>query len=105
LRDDGIDVETLAAWHRGIYLKMSDADILEAAFSEARTLVTFDCKTIPGLLRVRNRAGRSHGGVILVDHETIRQDDIGGPVRALSVLLQVYGDESWTDWCLYLTPA
>ncbi len=105
LRADGFDVETLARWHRGIYLEQSDERILEAASADARTLVSFDCKTIPSLLRALASSGRSHGGVVLIDDKTIAQQDVGGLVRALRVLMQQYGDEVWTDRCHYLRPA
>jgi predicted nuclease of predicted toxin-antitoxin system len=105
LREDGFDVETLAGWHGGIHLNRTDEGILEAAAADARTLVSYDCKTIPSLLRAMASTGRSHGGVILVDEKTISQDDVGGLVRALRALMQQYGDEVWTDWCHYLSPA
>lgn len=104
LQADGFDVETLAQWQDGIYLELSDEAILEAAFANSRTLVTYDCKTIPSLLRALASTGRSHGGVILIDEKTISQHDVGGLVRALRVLMQQYGDEDWTDWCHYLSP-
>jgi hypothetical protein len=105
LRDDGFDVETLADWRGGRLLDWPDDTILEAAATEARTLVSFDCKSIPRLLRAWGRAGRSHGGVILIDEKTIRQNDIGGIVRALRALLLQYGNEPWTDRSQYLRPA
>lgn len=105
LRHNGFDVETLAQWHGGTYLEQSDDLILEAASADARTQVSYDCKTIPGLLSAWARAGRSHGGVILVDEKTIHQNDVGGLVRALRALRQRYGNEVWTDRCHYLSPA
>ena len=73
-----------------------DHQILEAAAAEDRTLVTYDCRSFPDLIVARAASGRSHGGVILVDDHTIRQQDRGGQIRALRALVVQYGDEPWT---------
>jgi hypothetical protein len=105
LRARGIDVWTLDEWHDRRYRDQVDRLILAAAFAEARTLVTYDCKTVPGLLGELAENGLSHGGVILVDDRTIRQNDIGGLIRALVAFVEQYGDESWVDRVSYLPPA
>jgi hypothetical protein len=105
LREDGTDVVTLGEWHDGAYLSEEDEDILAAAAAEGRTLVTYDERTFPGLLREWGAEGRSHGGVIIVKNQSIRQQDFGGQIRALRALVEEHGDEDWRDQVAYLRPA
>jgi hypothetical protein len=105
LRASGIDAWTLGEWHDGTYRHSLDGRILEAAAAEARTLVTYDCKSFPDLIVEWAESGRSHGGVILVDEYTIRQQDFGGQIRALRALVAQYGDELWIDRVMYLPRA
>lgn len=79
--------------------------ILAAAAAEGRTLVTYDEHTIPSILRAWGSDGRSHGGVVLVNNRTIRQNDFGGQIRALSALVEERGDEDWRDQVGYPRPA
>jgi len=102
LRARGTDAWALSEWHGGTYRTELDALILEAAAAEARTLVTYDCKTFPDLIVEWAASGRSHGGIILVDDLTIRQQDFGGQIRALVTLVAQHGDESWIDRVMYL---
>ncbi len=104
LRAIGIDAWTLDEWLEGTYRHAEDVQILAAAVIEVRTLVTYDCKTMPGLLGELAATGRSHSGVILVDERTIRQHDFGGLIRALRALVERHGDEPWTDRMMYLSP-
>src|SRR5688500_11055364 len=97
LRASGTDAWTLGKWHDGTYRHSLDHQILEAASAEARTLVTYDCKSFPDLVIEWTESGRSHGGVILVDEHTIRQQDYGGQIRALRALVAQYGHESWIE--------
>lgn len=105
LRASGIDAFTLDEWHGGQYRDEEDDLILEAAFAEGRTLVTYDEHTIPTILRVWGADGRSHGGVILVNNRTIRQNDFGGQIRALRTLVEERGNEDWRDQVAHLRPA
>ena len=62
--------------------KEDSACLLEAA-EQCLTLVTYDRRTIPPLLKIWAEEGRRHGGVIFVDEKTISPANIGGLVRAL----------------------
>jgi hypothetical protein len=73
----------LPEWENGQFLGAPDDIILEAAAAQRLTLVTYDLKTIPPLLKNWIETGRNHGGVIFVDGRTIAPSDIGGLVRAL----------------------
>jgi predicted nuclease of predicted toxin-antitoxin system len=103
--DDGIDIQTLQTWLGGEHRDASDDQIVTAAHADGRTLVTFDCRTIPELLKVWAETGRQHSGVILIDDRTIRQSDVGSLVRALRRLIQDSGDEPWMDRVVFLRRA
>ena len=105
LRVSGIDVFTLDEWHDGSYRNLADMVILAAAVAEDRTLVTYDEKTIPNILRAWGVEGRSHAGIIFVKNRTIRQQDFGGQIRALRALVEAHGEELWADRTMYLRPA
>src|SRR5437773_8092308 len=97
LRRRGIDVLSIQEWQQASYRHARDNNILEAAATDERTLVTFDLSTIPDLLRELAATGRHHGGVILVDDKTYNQNDVGGISRALRVLIDESGAASWLD--------
>ena len=61
--------------------------LLEAA-KQRLTLVTYDRRTIPPLLKSWAEAGRAHGGVTLVDDKTIAPSNIGALVWALAELIK-----------------
>lgn len=104
LRKRGVDVEALRDWQGGRYHRAPDQEILAAARAEKRTLVTFDCRTVPPLLKGWAASGQSHEGVVLVDEKTIRPDDFGGLVRALLALVEAAGESEWRDRVEYLKP-
>jgi hypothetical protein len=81
---------------------MEDSLCLAAAASQSLTLVTYDRRTIPPLLKLWTEEGRSHGGVIFVDEKTIAPSDIGGLVRALTLLIARTGKADWTDQVYFL---
>lgn len=105
LKADGVDIETLQTWLDGVHRDTSDGQILTAVHADARTLVTFDCRTIPELLRVWAETGRQHSGIILIDDRTIKQSDVGGLVRALRQHIQESGNEAWTDRVVFFKRA
>ena len=105
LRTSDIDALTLDEWHNGRYRHASDHEILEAAFLEKRTLVTYDVHTMPGFVAERGERGQAHAGVIYVSSRTIHQGDCGGQIRALRRLVDERGDEDWRDQTTYLRPA
>jgi hypothetical protein len=102
LQPAGIDVLHLRDWQDGRYRHAPDELILTAALDDGRTLVTYDLRTIPSLLKEWAETGRQHGGVILVDDRTISHTNVGGLARALRSLAERHGDEPWLDRVVYL---
>lgn len=92
LRKRGPDVETLEDWRDGDYRHSPDSEILLAAHSEGRVLVSYECRTIPRRLKDWAASGVHHSGVVLIDDRTIRSDDVGGLVRAIYALSVERGD-------------
>ena len=95
LAAEGIDIVSLQDWQGGTYLRAPDHQILAAALPEGRVLVTFDARTIRPLVEEWAEIGQHHAGVVAVSSKTIRQNDIGGLIRALRALVQ---DEAEQDW-------
>lgn len=91
-------------WEQGRFLGQPDALFLQAANLQGLTLVTYDCSTIPSILKTWAEEGRSHSGVIFIDEKTIAPDDIGSLVRTLLQLVTEAGDWDWTDRVLFLHP-
>ena len=94
-RNASIKVLSLAEWEDGNFLGQDDSACLLAATAQATTLVTYDRRTIPILLKTWAEAGQHHGGVIFVDEKTISPANIGGLVRAL---LQLHKEAAKWDW-------
>ncbi len=99
---EGLQASSLHTWQAGLYLGASDARILQAASVEGLTLVTYDQRTIPPLLMEWGAQGLSHAGVIFVDTETIRPDNIGGLVRGLLRAFDELGEDDWTNRVFHL---
>ncbi len=87
-KQKGVSVLSLGQWEEGKFLGASDELILAEAAAQKPTLVTYDRKTIPPVLKAWAEAGREHGGVIFVDEKTIAPSDIGGLLRALQKLVR-----------------
>ena len=66
------------------------------------TLVTYDRRTIPPLLKTWAESGRRHGGVIFVDEKSIAPADVGGLVQALHRLCKASSRWDWTDRVSFL---
>ena len=99
-----VDVAALRDWQAGAYLEAPDSVILQAAAVGGWTLVTYDLRTIPPLLKEWGEQGIAHGGVILVDGRTITQNDVGGLVRALTQLVAASSeDASWQNRAVFLS--
>jgi hypothetical protein len=92
----------MAAWERGEFLGQQDSLCLQQAAVQGQTLVTYDRRTIPPLLKVWAEEGRKHGGVIFVDEKTISPADTGGLVRALSELARTTARWDWSDRVYFL---
>jgi hypothetical protein len=98
----GVFMLSLAEWEAGQFLGVSDELILTEAAARKRTLVTYDRKTIPPLLKAWAEAGRDHGGVIFVDEKTIAPSDLGGLVRALQIAVREFSKADWANAVMFL---
>ena len=101
-RNPALSVCALADWEDGNLLGQDDASCLRHAAALRWTLVTYDRRTIPPLLKTWAEAGQSHGGVIFVDEKTIPPSDIGGLVHALAALAQQAAGLAWTGRVCFL---
>jgi hypothetical protein len=95
-------VSYMAEWEDGEFLGQQDSACLQQAAVQRLTLVTYDRRTIPPLLKSWAEEGRMHGGVIFVDEKTIPPSDLGGLVRALSNLSRKSAKWDWTNRICYL---
>jgi len=95
-------VHCMPEWKGGAFLGTDDSACLLEAAEQHLTLVTYDRRTIPPLLKIWAEEGRQHGGVIFVDEKTISPADIGGLVRALSRLFNETRKWDWSDRVCYL---
>jgi hypothetical protein len=101
-RDRPLAVVCMATWGDGEFLGQQDFVCLQGAAMQGLTLVTYDRRTIPLLLKVWAEEGRRHGGVIFVDEKTISPADTGGLVRALSELVRSTTRWDWTERICFL---
>lgn len=93
---------SLHRWHHGVFLSVEDDIILQAAYQEQLTLVTFDLSTILPLLKVWGEEGRPHGGVIFIDDKSIAGNDYGALVKAIIRTWERMQDIDFTDGVLFL---
>jgi len=101
-RNRALVVHFVAEWENGEFLGRDDAACLTKAAAQGLTLVTYDRRTIPPLLKTWAEQGRSHGGVIFVDEKTIPPSNIGGLVRALEQLFRVTRKWDWENRVCFL---
>jgi hypothetical protein len=101
-RNRSLEIHYLVEWESGRFLGEDDLACLRAAADQDLTLVTYDRRTIPPLLKNWTEEGRTHGGVIFVDEKTISPANIGGLVRALNELIRETGDWDWTNRIVFL---
>ena len=97
-----LEVHCMTEWENGDFLGQEDSACLLEAATQRLTLVTYDRRTIPPLLKTWAEEGRKHGGVIFVDEKTISPADIGGLVRALIAIFKETGKWDWTDRVYFL---
>lgn len=102
-RHRSIVAQALTEWEDGTFLGHDDRDCLLEAARQKLTLVTYDRRTIPPLLKTWFEEGRTHGGVIFIDEKTISPADIGGLVNALSELYRESREWNWTDRVCFLS--
>jgi len=96
-RNPSLTVVCMAAWEQGEFLGQQDSLCLQQAAVQGLTLVTYDRRTIPSLLKVWAEEERKHGGVIFIDEKTISPADTGSLVRALSELAKTTTRWDWSD--------
>ena len=101
-RHRALAVLCMVEWESGGFVGQPDWVCLEQAAAEGWTLVTYDRRTIPPLLKNWAEEGRKHGGVIFVDEKTIAPSDHGGMVRALSALWTQSAKWDWTNRVCFL---
>ena len=101
-RDRKIIVFAMVDWEEGNFLGQEDSACLQEAAIQKLTLVTYDCRTIPPLLKDWAEEGRQHAGVIFVDEKTISPADIRSLVQSLSLLMKEARDWDWTDRIFFL---
>ncbi|HEV2325068.1 MAG TPA: DUF5615 family PIN-like protein [Terracidiphilus sp.] len=101
-RAPGLMIRSMAEWEEGNFLGQEDSVCLEEAFVHGLTLVTYDRRTIPHLLKRWAEEVRPHAGVIFVDEKTISPADIGGLVKALAILVKQTSTWDWTNRILFL---
>lgn len=95
-------IRSMANWEGGNFLGQEDAVCMQEASVQGLTLVTYDRRTIPPLLKRWAEEGRSHAGVIFVDEKTISPADIGGLVKALTLMVKQTRAQDWRDRILFL---
>lgn len=101
-RNRSLIIYSMVHWERGNFLGKEDSVCLLEAARQRLTLVTYDRRTIPPLLKLWAEEERSHGGVIFVDEKTISPADIGGLVRAVFSLAGEAGEMDWTNQVYFL---
>jgi hypothetical protein len=101
-RDRQVIVWGMVEWENGNFLGQEDSACLREALIQKLTLVTYDRRTIPPLLKNWAEEGRQHGGVIFVDEKTISPGDIGGLVRSLEMLVKEAHHWDWTNRVYFL---
>ena len=82
-RSPQLRVFCMRDWEDGRFLGTEDDALLAEAAARGFSLVTYDLRTIPTILKRWAEEGRSHAGVVLVDEKTIPPGDIGRLVLAL----------------------
>src|SRR4029077_6771978 len=97
-----LSVVCVVEWKDGEFLGQSDSACLRQAAAQGLTLVSYDRKTIPPLLKIWAEEVRRHGGLIFVDEKTIPPDDVGILVRALSNLWLKARRWHWADRICFL---
>jgi hypothetical protein len=101
-RHRSLMAHSMVSWEEGRFLGQDDSTCPNSAAEQGLTLVTYDRRTIPPLLKTWAEEGREHGGVIFIDEKTISPADIGGQVRALSNLVRASAEWNWTSRVCFL---
>lgn len=97
-------IVSIHRWRNGEFLSVEDEIILQEAFQEKLTLITFDLSTIQPLLKIWGEEGRTHGGVIFIDDKSIASNDYGALVKAILQAWKRLEEADFTDGVLFLQP-
>jgi hypothetical protein len=68
-RNAALLVRSMVKWEHGSFIGQEDSVSLQEAFVQCLTLVTYDRRTIPPLLKTWTEEAHSHAGVIFVDEK------------------------------------
>jgi hypothetical protein len=101
-RRGSIVVQCMSEWEKGKFLGLDDSVFLAEAAAQQLTLVTYDRRTIPLLLKMWAEEGRRHGGVVFIDEKSVPPNEIGSLVRAMLSLFEETSDWNWTDRVCFL---
>ena len=102
LRDKKITVRGIVEWENGSFLGQEDSACLREAAVQKLTLVTYDRRTIPPLLKTWAEEGLHYAGVIFIDEKTISPADIAGLIQSLGILVKEAREWDWTDRICFL---
>jgi hypothetical protein len=102
VRKEPLEIRCMVDSENGYFLGQEDSACLREASTQGLTLVTYDRRTIPPLLKTWAEEGRTHGGVVFVDERTISPADIVGLVWALTRLAKETGNWGWTNRICFL---
>ena len=97
-----LTVVSVHDWENGHFCGAPDRELLLSASAQGLTLLTFDLRTIPTVLRSFAEEDIHHGGVVFVDEKSLPQNDVGGIARTLCRLAQTHGNVSWVNRVQYL---
>jgi hypothetical protein len=86
----------IATWDDGSWLGLDDVALLIACAERELVLVAFDRATLPWHASQVQRAGETHGGLILF-RRSVRSTDYGYQARLLTEFWAEEGKQ-W-DWC------
>ena|SRR5579862_1320402 len=95
-RSQEVEIRWLAECEGGRFLGQADSLLLELARAQNLTLVTYERKTIPPLLKAWAETGRDHCRVIFVDEKTIAPSDFG-LIRVLQTLWKEMSEWDWAN--------
>ena len=101
----GAAIGSVLEWQDGRLAGVPDDVLLVEAYEHRLTLVTYDQATVAPLLKSWAEQGIPHYGIVFIDDRTIRPNDFGGIVRALSHLWRQHKHANWHNRVIYLTRA
>jgi hypothetical protein len=101
-RNRGVEIRYMVEWEDGRFLGQEDSACLREAATQGLTLVTYDRRSIPPLLKTWAEEERMHGGVVFVDEKTISPANMGALVWALTRLARETGNWDWTNRICFL---